>query len=416
MQDAKIRPVKWTSPSGKEFILKLSEAVKTSRKRQGEMKNNPSRSYGEKNSRTSYKTINTSEDTFRETGISGRDIPLEIIFAGDNHASKALEFEKYYCEKGRSKLQLQYGNIIPVQAMDIDTSYDPVKSANITYVSVTFHECGTTRYPVSEKSKKSSTKARAQEIKQTAAQSYSSAIESSTDKLGFAASFKAGLEKIEKVFSNIQDSKYLAVLEDLKNQNILSNSFVMSSQIGILLNAAFSTYTTAAGVFDSLSDLMDGFFASGIEQNTYKTENFIAQNAIISIGEVLNDMEFETKKDAVNAAEKLQNANDEYIEKSQESEKNLNNSLIDTITDNTDTSEVVNKVIDALVDKADNLKVEKIVNIHTITPLVNIAYKHYPEMFLSDPDGAIDYLIKTNVLEGDKIIFLEKGDKIKIYV
>lgn len=74
------KQVVWTSPSGKKFTLETDGKIKYSRKRKGEVKNNPTRSYGKKNNRTSYKTINMSDDTFQDMGVSGRDFSLKIYF------------------------------------------------------------------------------------------------------------------------------------------------------------------------------------------------------------------------------------------------------------------------------------------------------------------------------------------------
>ena len=42
------KQVVWTSPSGKKFTLETDGKIKYSRKRKGEVKNNPTRSYGKK--------------------------------------------------------------------------------------------------------------------------------------------------------------------------------------------------------------------------------------------------------------------------------------------------------------------------------------------------------------------------------
>ena len=134
------KQVVWTSPSGKKFTLETDGKIKYSRKRKGEVKNNPTRSYGKKNNRTSYKTINMSDDTFQDMGVSGRDFSLKIYFFGDNHDIEANKFEAAYCEYGKSKLQLPYGNMMTVQALDIDFEQDTVDRTSITEVNISFHQ------------------------------------------------------------------------------------------------------------------------------------------------------------------------------------------------------------------------------------------------------------------------------------
>lgn len=51
-------------------------------------------------------------------GVGGKDVPLEVLFVGDNHDTEADAFEAALCEIGKSKLRLAYGNEFTVNVIN----------------------------------------------------------------------------------------------------------------------------------------------------------------------------------------------------------------------------------------------------------------------------------------------------------
>ena len=78
--------------------------------------------------------------------------------------------------------------------------------------------------------------------------------------------------------------------------------------------------------------------------------------------------------------------------------------------------QIVNQTIGSIIDKSDDLKVEKTLFLKEHSNPLMVAFENYPDMFKSDPEAAIDYVNRTNNLSGDEFFFLEKGRKIVIYV
>ena len=409
----------WTSPSGKKFILETDGKIKYSRKRKGEVKNNPTRSYGKKNNRTSYKTVNISDDTFQDMGVSGRDFSLKVYFFGDNHDIDANNFEAAYCEHGKSKLQLTYGNIMTVQALDIDFEQDTVERTSLTEVNISFHQCGGTIYPTAKSSRSASLKKNISQVQETMSENFADTLNALADNQTFAERWTQNLDKLTQKFNDIQNSDFLGILWDIKSQNILNNPLVMSTQLGMLLKKGFLTYGSVSDVINSVSDLITDFLpssSSNVSKSEYTADDIYLKSTIISGCEVVNDSEFETRNDAVDAAENIQGINDEYVEQSQEIEKIINEKLEDIIINEVDTTEIVNDTIASIIEKIDDLKIEKTVFLKEHSNPLMIAFEYYPDMFKSDPDAAIEYVNKTNNFTGDDFFFLEKGRKILIYV
>ena len=327
-----------------------------------------------------------------------------------------MEFEKAYCERGKSKLQLHYGDFLLVQAMDFDRLNDDVKTLSLTEVQVTFHECGKTKYPTTKRSSQSAAKTKAQNARAAVAQSFSNTVATVKNQTTFASKIQSNLDKINNAFDSIQNATFVSILQDLKNGNILNNPYVMSTQLGLLFNAAFGTYTNVSDVLNTVYDLLPNFTSSNDDRDEYIADNVFAQNMIISASENVNGSELDTRKEAIEAAEDLQEINDIYQEASQSKEQEFNKKLDDTIIQDVDISDVVNETIGSLVDKSDDLKIEKTISVSEVTGIVNIAAQYYPDDFKADPDKTIEYLIKTNDFSFDKLIYLNKGDKFVIYV
>lgn len=413
------KQVIWTSPSGKKFILQTDGKIKYSRKRKGEVKNNPTRSYGKNNSKTSYKTVNMSDDTFQDMGVSGRDFSLKLYFFGDNHDIDADNFEAAYCEHGKSKLQLSYGNIMIVQALDIDFEQDTVEKLSHTEVNISFHQCSGTVYPTAKVTKTTSLTKNINQMQETLSESFAETVAVIEDKQSFADRWGSNLDKLAEKFNDIQNSDFIGILQDIKSQNILNNPLVMSTQLGILLKKGLLTYDNVSDVITSISDIISGLLPSSSENVTkseYTADDLFLKSTIITGCDVINSSDFELRKDAVLTAENIQEINDNYIEQSQDIEEIINKNLEDTIITEIDTTEIVNQTIGSIIDKSDDLKVEKTLFLKEHSNPLMVAFENYPDMFKSDPEAAIDYVNRTNNLSGDELFFLEKGRKIVIYV
>lgn len=414
---ARQKEIIWTSPSGKKFALETDGNIKYSRKRKGEVKNNPTRSYGKKNNRTSYKTVNMSDDTFQDMGVSGREFSLKLYFFGDNHDIDAANFEAAYCERGKSRLQLPYGNIMTVQALDIDFEQNTVERTSLTEVNISFHQCGGTIYPIAKAAQASVLKKNISQVKEAMSEEFADTVNTLADKQTFAERWSQNLDKLTQKFIDVQNSDYLGILWDIKSQNILNNPLVMSTQLGMLLKKGFLTYESVSDVISSVSDLITDFLpSSGVSKSEYTADDIYMKSTIIAGCEVVNDSDFETRKDAVEAIENIQDINDKYVEQSQEIEQVINKKLEDTIISEVDTTEIVNNTITSVIEKSDDLKVEKTIILKEHSNPLMLAFEYYPDMFKLDPDAAIEYVNKTNDFTGDDFLFLEKGRKILIYV
>lgn len=408
----------FTSPEGNKFVLKILDYEYT-RKHIGEVKQNPSRSYGKKNSKQTYGTVNTSGDTFQDLGIAGRDIPLTVYVSGDNHDVEAKKLSSGLDEKGKSKLQLPYEGILRVQVIDYKVKVKLVENIAQSVFTINFHECGANIYPDASEEQTTTVVKDAQNKMSETASEFADTVESMNNPQGFMQRLNTKLTSLDNVFSGVQNNTYLGILKDLASGSILNNPFVAATQIGQLILLGMSSYYQAKSILNTLDSITSVFSKStNPTYEDYIANDFLVNTAILSAAQILPQTEMETRKEAVESAKEIQDIYDRYRDYSETVEAEINkNSAAENITVSTaDINETVQNCAGSLIEKADSLKIEKTIILNKNSNIINLAAEYYPEDFKEDADNAIDYLVKTNNFEGDDLLYLDKDREVIIYV
>ena len=79
-------------------------------------------------------------------------------------------------------------------------------------------------------------------------------------------------------------------------------------------------------------------------------------------------------------------------------------------------SDIVSASANEILERSYKLKVEqKIILSEDKTP-IELAYKYYNDDFRNDPDGTLEYLIRTNKFTDDNFFIIPRGTEVKIYV
>lgn len=139
-------PITWTSPTEKSFELNNINSIEYSLKHYGNLttivsKNKDDDSLAFLKDNKNNDNDLSKGDIFEDLGISGRIIPLQIIFSGDNHDKESEEFENAFKELGQSRLQLPYNSRpIRVNAQTLTKKQDLIKDIASTIIDVEFIE------------------------------------------------------------------------------------------------------------------------------------------------------------------------------------------------------------------------------------------------------------------------------------
>lgn len=426
--------VQWTSPSGKVFVLKTKEGG-YKRKHVGEVKTTPV----DKKKNNNTKKIIDSADTFADKGVGGKDVSLQAMFIGDNHDLEANEFEEALCEVGKSRLRLAYGNEFTVNVIDFDVSYGLVEKINATFVSVNFHQTSDTLYPKSQTSENKNINNKAALTNEIAASNLSEVIENVSEQSlldSLNTSFSNILERTASALDTINDATLTSIITDVAGQTFTNNSFTIISQLQKILNKAATSVhkvknfpeSLTSGTFHSLFRSFDALVTSlithGSSNSTSLTKSqslnlqltdTILTSAISSIASAAVEYDFQTRKEATEAAGlllDLENKRNDFIE---DEESKITNLEEKNICD-TGLSDLVGSAASAIIEKSFSLKIEKTIHLSDGDSIVNLAYKYYKENFEKAPEETIAFLINSNGFEDDNFFYLEKGTDLKIYV
>lgn len=432
-----IQGVTWRSPKGTMFNLKTTESG-YSRKHNGEVKSNPSKK------KSTKKSVTDSNDTFSDLGIAGRDVTLECLFIGSTHDIDAEAFTKALCETGKSHLRLAYGDEFTVNVLDFSLKNDLLKAINATTVTVKFHETAKTTYPESEKGGKKEIKNVATETKLSTAQSLSDAVENVAGDASRMSKFTAAYTKMLNSVSSALDvanSMTLnSIMTDILGQNLTNNAFTMTSQLQIVMSksaalvskvkglSAFSLKTPLGSVFDSWRGLISSLISNstpsgGITSKGLKSDDIdallindvAATSALASLAETIIDSQFETRKEAVEAAKKIIELEETWTTYIEEETAKITD-LQDVFIRNNDIVGLVSAAAGEILKQSYELKVEKTIVLSEDKTLVEIAYENYYDDFKENPDKTIEYLRTSNELTDADFFLLPKGREVKIYV
>ena len=450
----------WTAPDGKSFILKTLESG-FSQKHIGEVKENPRTSVstsssvkggGGKKSKTSSSTsvstsratkrVGDSNDTFTDLGIGGRDISLDCYFIGERHFIEAEAFRKALCQVGKSKLQLAYGDEFTVNVLNFELKNSLVERVNSTIITVNWHETSASTYPTSEKSKQQEIQNKVSETKENiveTVQQTANAITNPTQRTTFVSNFQGVLSKVSSSLDTTNNITLKSIMTDILNQNVLVNAGTITSQLGTIFSKAtmlvnkvnnigsdfvFSTgYSSLFGSWSSLLSSLktvslttnSGEHYTAEQINELKLNDSIASSALVSLAESLLDMEFETRKEAVEAAKNLVELENDWTEFVDEQQSKISD-LDDAYIRDGSVSDIISLSANEILERSYKLKVEQTIVLSESKTPIQLAYEYYKEDFKNDPDGTLEYLIRTNNLSDEEFFLVPQGSEVKIYV
>lgn len=429
-------PITWTSPSGKSFELHNIQEINYSFRHYGTLttiatksEKDNSLAFLKKKDGSSFNT-NTG-DIFEDLGISGKAIPLQIIFSGDNHDTESLAFERAFAEKGNSRLQLPYNDRpIRVNAQALDKKQDLVKDIASTIIEVEFIETLQNK-PLS----KSNTNIKNELLEsidtkqQNNMDSFANIIEKTpADKLqSIFDTFTKNLTKISNTIGNIASGDFDAILKDIQ-ANILNNSGIsFLEQTSQFIDLGFSIIssvpyitTLLENIINDITGNLDKTNTGNITKEELITSDFFINANILSACKniTINNTSIETKKEARETAIKLQNIYQSYKEYYDitYNKINANLSLADSFTNPVNVNDIVQVSAGFLIETSFDLKTEFNITLAEDSNLIDIAYRYYTKEFIKDQNEAIDYIARTNNIKGEEFILLEKGRKITIYI
>ena len=451
-------PITWTSPTGKSFELNNINSIEYSLKHHGNLttivsknKDDDSLSFlkGNKNNDNDL----SKGDIFEDLGISGRIIPLQIIFSGDNHDKESEEFENAFKELGQSRLQLPYNSRpIRVNAQTLTKKQDLVKDIASTIIDVEFIETKQNiPLKTSNNNLKNTLKQNIEEEILELDNNYNNFIERTpAEKLqNIFDKFNKVLTAVSNSINNIANGNIDAILRDIQANLLNGSDITIFQEISKMIDLGFSAISSAPYIKTLLENTINDItgnelkesnnsninnnnnnnnnnetilYTNIINQDDLTTNDFFISNIFLSACSNILDLvdTMQTRKEATQIAVSIQDLYTSYKRYYDIKYNLLNLNLKDIKASNTNINININYIIqttlEILIEASFNLKTEFNIILNEDSNLIDIAYKYYKEEFADNPEETINKIIKTNKINDEEFILISKGRNIIIYL
>lgn len=436
--------ITWTSPSGKSFELNNINSIEYSFRHYGNLTTIISKKE-EDNSLAFLKkekgNNNSSKgDIFEDLGISGRTIPLQIVFSGNNHDKESEYFENAFKELGESRLQLPYDSRpIRVNAQTLTKKQDLVKDIASTIIDVEFIE---TKQNIPLKTSSNNLK---NTIKQNIEveileldNSYNNFIETTpAEKLqSLLDKFNKVLTKVSNSINNIANGNIDAILRDIQANLLNGSDITLLQETSKLIDVGFSAMSSAPYIKTLLENTVNDItgnelkendneailYTNIISQDDLTTNDFFISNIFLSAcNNILDSIDtIQTRKEATQIALSIQNIYTEYRKYYDIKYNLLDLNLKDIKSSNANINININYIIQTtlgiLIEASFNLKTEFNIILNEDTNLIDFAYKYYKKDFNDNQEETINKIIKTNNINNEEFILIPKNRNMIIYL
>jgi prophage DNA circulation protein len=379
-----------------------------------------------------YNFPDASGTYVQDLGHSGRRYPLRVIFWGADHDQEARAFESALLERGAGKLEHPlYGVIDVVPYGDIKTRDRLKTAANQSVLEVTFWATIGLLYPTSQTDPAAEVQAAVEEYTEAAAEEFGAAadLDSAVEQASFTSTYEslldsaeAGLQAIAEVQDNVA-RQFNAIVSSINRgiDVLVAQPLTLARQtISMILapaRAAASIKARLSAYANLASALISGDNAvvspGGYDarpSNQFHTANLFASSYVIGAVVSAINNQFETKPEALAAAEEILAQRDAVVAWQEANYGSLGE---------TDTGAAYQKLQAAttltagyLVEISFSLKQERVITLDRDRTVIDLAAEVYGEV----DDDVIDFLLASNALVGDEILNLPQGKDIVYYV
>jgi len=366
----------------------------------------------------------------QDLGNTGRQYPLRLFFWGDNYDLEADTFEALLLEKGVGKLEHPMYGAMDVVPFGTITRRDDLKTAaNQAVLEVTFWETVGLVYPTSQADPGAAVtqavaafnEALAEELDESL--DLSSTIERITFQNDYTALLdlaKGTLDSIAAVQDNVRQ-QFDAIVSsvELGIDTLIADPMSLAFQTSLLIQAPARAAANISARLTAYRDLATSLISGagavvspgydGREANTFQARNLYASSYVTgSIVSVINN-QFETKNEALTAAEEVLSQFEDVAEWRDLNYESL--SEIDTGSAYQQLQEAVALTAGFLVFLSFSLKQEKRLVVDRARTVIDLVAELYGSI-----DDQLDFFINSNSLTGSEILELPSGREVVYYV
>jgi hypothetical protein len=409
----RVREAAYTSPSGTRIVF-LYENVRYTFDKRG----------------TAFNFPDAEGTSVQETGNSGRRYPLRVIFSGNDYDLESASFESAVSEVGTGKLDHPvYGSkdVVPLGSI---TRRDDLKTAsNQAVFEVTFWETSGLIYPSSQQDPSSAVIFAIDELNETLPEEFDEVtnLDTAIEKVSLESEYNSSFLNTDSLLGSIASTQrdvfqqYTSIKSSIEQgiSVLIDQPKALASQTLQLIQSPARAVADIRDRLDAYRQLISGIVDSvtsvfSKSRDSRNSNNFHSQELYSfaylsgSIISVVNN-QFETKKDAIEAAEEILAQFDDINDWRDSNYSSLDE--IDTGSSYQKIQEAVALTAGFLVEISFTLKQERIITLDRDRTIIDVEAEIYGTV-----DENLDFLINSNNLTGSEILEIKKGKEIKYYI
>jgi prophage DNA circulation protein len=378
--------------------------------------------------KTSAFNFPDAEGTFvQDLGHTGRRYPFRVIFHGSDYDQEAEAFEAGLLERGTGRLEHPvYGTKDVVPFGEIKRRDDLKTASNQAVREVAFWETIGLLYPTGQTDPAEAVLAAVEEYNEAEAAQFEEILD--TDTASELATFKSGYQQLLdtaksglQAVANVQAdvaAEFNAIYDSISAgiDTLVSDPLTLAFQTTQLLQAPALALANIQARLDAYGNLVDQLTGTirepGLNSenaNSFQTDDLYASTSVTGIIVSIVNNQFETKSDALAAADTLLAISEQLTAWRDANYDSLGQ--IDTGGAYQQYEEAVSLAAGFLVQISFSLKQERRIVLDHNTVLHELESRLYGTI-----DENMNFLIQSNDLTGDEILELPAGKEVVYFV
>jgi len=363
----------------------------------------------------------------QDLGHTGHRYPFRVIFHGNDYDKEAKAFDKALLEKGTGKLEHPvYGTIDVVPFGEIKRRDDLKTAANQAIIEVTFWETIGLLFPTGQTDPADAVLNAVEGYNTAEAEQFEEILD--TDTASELATFKSGYKllldtsrNVLKTIADVQDdvaAEFNAIYDSINAgiDTLVSDPLTLAFQTTQLLQTPALAAASIQARLDAYGNLVTALTGTvqepGLDSenaNSFQTNDLYASTSVTGIIVSVVNNQFETKTEALAAAEALLDISEQLTTWRDANYESLGQ--IDTGGAYQQYEQAVSLAAGFLVQISFSLKQERRITLDRNRTIIDLAAELYGEV-----DAQLDFLIQSNDLTGSEILELPAGKEIVYFI
>jgi len=407
----RIKPAAYTSPSGVRLEFQYENVSKRVDKHT-----------------TAFQFPDAPGTFVQSLGRSGRQFPLRFMISGDNYDLEANTFDAMLSEDGIGVLEHPVYGVFDVVPFGRVERIDELKTrGNQAIFNVTFYETNRLVFPLQTESASELLQASIAAYTESAPVEFEETLETSStiEEVSLRDRYQAVKDQVKKGLQAVADveatvqSVFDTVNDSIDDaiQVFISDPLALAFQTSILVQTPARSVALITARLEAYGGMLVSLTTNGTTYtpttdsqapNSFRSDDMLASNLLVGSALAVLNAEFETKTDALAAADVLLGLLDEFTVWRDGNLSAL--AIVDTGSVYQQVINVISTAAGFLVEISFSLKQER--SVILVAPMTPIELE---ARFYRTIDENLDFLINSNAFVGEELLEVPIGRSVVYY-